>query len=219
MPGIFIRAGVAVGCVDGVCAPLFMSGMLISIFSGEAAGCGAVDEGVDEEPAGISMPGISIFSVDEVGFGDGEAVDDGICIPCISICMGDAPGCAEGGCAGIPAIFISIFRAGAFFSRGDRVRDEGGMFMPFMLIPLMPPLFCVCFLLATALFDLAFGLPPGLRPMVIPGIFCMSCCARAGRTAAPKPKPAIAMAQTRARKLILKLSMIPSRTVPVSGKL
>lgn len=71
-----------------------MPGMFISIFSGEAAGFEFVDEDGDGELAGISIPGIdiSIFSGEAEGFGDGEAVDEGICIPGILICSGDAPG-------------------------------------------------------------------------------------------------------------------------------
>ena len=80
--------------------------MFISIFSGEAAGCG--------ELAGICIPGIdiSIFSGEADGFGDGEAVTEGISIPGIFICSGDALGWADGVCVAVPdmpGIFISIF--------------------------------------------------------------------------------------------------------------
>lgn len=68
--------------------------MFISIFSGEAAGFGVVDEGVDEVLAGISIPGMDmfIFSGEAEVFGDGVDADDGISIPGIFICSGEALG-------------------------------------------------------------------------------------------------------------------------------
>lgn len=214
-----IWPGVALGCVDGVCTGICIPGMFISIFSGEAEGFGAVVEDGDGELAGISIPGmdISIFSGEAEGFGDGVEVDDGISIPGIFICSGDALGWADGVCAGIPdmpGIFMSIFSAGAFFDR-EEARDEEGIFMP-----LIPPLFCVCFLLAAVDLDLDldfdFGLFLGLLPIFMPGMFCMSCCAHAGTAATPRSRKAIAMAQNFEHKIDLKLFMIPSRMIPVS---
>ncbi|HEY0379952.1 MAG TPA: hypothetical protein VGC87_23760 [Pyrinomonadaceae bacterium] len=192
--------------------------MFISIFSGEAEGFGAVVEDGDAELPGICIPGmdVSIFSGEADGVGDGVELDDGISIPGIFICSGDAPGWAEGVFAGIPdmpGIFMSIFRAGAFFDR-EEARDEEGIFMP-----LIPPLFCVCFPLAAVDFDLDlaldFGLPLGLLPMFMPGMFCISCCAHAGTAATPRSRKATAMAQNFERKIDLKVFMIPSRIIPL----
>lgn len=119
----------------------------------------------------------------------------------------------------MPCIFMSIFWAGAFFDR-EEARDAEDVFLPFALTPAnaTAPLFCVCFLLAAVDFDLALGLLLGLLPMSMPGMFCMSCCARRGKAAATKSRKAVAIAQNFERKIDLKLSMIPSRMIPVSRK-
>jgi hypothetical protein len=74
--------------------------MFISIFSVGAAVFGVADEEGEEEFPGISIPGIdiSIFSGEAEGVGDGVEADEGICIPGIFICSGDALGCADGVC-------------------------------------------------------------------------------------------------------------------------
>jgi hypothetical protein len=118
----------------------------------------------DGEVCGICIPGIfiSIFSGEAVGLAvvDGDVEVVGICIPGMFICSGEALGTALGVRAGIPAIagmFMFIFRAGAFLER-EAARDEAGMVILFMLIPLMPPLFRVGFLFAAVDLDLDFGL-------------------------------------------------------------
>jgi hypothetical protein len=93
MPGIFIWPGMALGCVAGVCAGLFIPGIFMSIFSAGAAGF-AFGDG-DGEAIGMFISGMdmSIFSGEAEGVADGEAVDDdGICMPGIFICSGDALG-------------------------------------------------------------------------------------------------------------------------------
>jgi hypothetical protein len=168
--------------------------MFISIFSVGAEGFAGVDVDCDGEFDGMPcIPGMdmSIFSGEAVGFADGVEVDDGICIPVM------------------PGIFMSIFLTGAFLDRDD-ARDEEGMFMPFILIPLIPPLFCVRLLLLIIDLDLDLGLLLDLPPMFMPGMSCMSCCAQAGRAATMRSRKAAAMAQTRERKFDLKLFMIPS---------
>jgi hypothetical protein len=116
----------------------------------------------------------------------------------------------------MPGIFMSIFRAGAFFDR-EVARDEEGI-----CIPLIPPLFCVSFLLATVdlALDLALdlGLLFDLLPMSMPGMLCMSCCAQAGTAATPRSRKATAMAQNFEHKIGLKLFMIHSRIIPVSKR-
>jgi hypothetical protein len=79
-----------------------------------------------------------------------------------------------------------------------------------MFIPLIAPLFCVCLFLAAIDLDLDLDLCLlfDLPPMFMPGIFCMSFCARTG-AATTRSRPAIATAQTRERKFDLKLFMIP----------
>jgi hypothetical protein len=86
--------------------------MFISIFSGEAEGFAVVDEDGDGELPGICIPGMDMFmfSGEAEGFGAGEAVDEGICIPCIFICSGDALGWADGVCVCLPDMpGISVF--------------------------------------------------------------------------------------------------------------
>src|SRR2546429_3653221 len=154
---------------------MFMPGMFCMSCFGDSLDAGLFPLG-DGEACGIPGMDMSIFSGETEGFGDGEEAADGICIPCIFICSGEALGTALGVCAGIPVIagmFMFIFRAGAFLER-EAARDEAGMVIPFMLIPLMPPLFRVGFLLAAV--DLDLGLLLAL-PIFIPGMFCMSCSA------------------------------------------
>jgi hypothetical protein len=97
---------------------------------------------------------------------------------------------------------MSIFWGAAFVDREDE-REDG------IFIPRIPPLFRVRFLLLVFGFDLDFGLLLDLLPMFMPGMFCMSCCAKTG-AAAMKSKPAMAIAQNLARNLDLKLFMVPS---------
>ena len=55
--------------------------------------------------------GMSMLSGEAEGFGDGEAVAEGICIPGMFICSGEAldwDGC-DCSCIFMPGIFISIF--------------------------------------------------------------------------------------------------------------
>ena len=191
----------------------------MSIFSAGAAGV-AFGDG-DGEAIGMFIPGMdmSIFSGEAEGWADGE--DDGICIPGMFICSGDAPGCTFGVCIclpDMPGIFMSIFRAGAFPVRDEARRDEEeGMFLPFILIPVIPPLFDVCFLLAGVDFDLDFGLLLDLLPMFMPGMFCMSCPAQTG-AADMTSRKATATAQNFQREIILKLFMIPSRMISCEQK-
>lgn len=103
---------------------------------------------------------------------------------------------------------MSIFWAGAFFERED-AREAVGMFMPFMLIAFVRPLFCVCFLLAAVDFDLDFGLLLDLLPMFMPGMFCMSCPAQTD-AADMTSRKATTTAHNFKREIILKLFMIPS---------
>jgi hypothetical protein len=147
---------------------------------------------------------MSMFWCDGEGFSAGADVDDGICIPGMFICSGEAFGLAVCVCSGIPCMpgmFISIVLAGDVFGR-EEAREREGMFMPFILIALVPPLFCVRFLLAAV--DLDFGLLLGLLlPMFMPGMFCMSCCAQTGAAATRSRQAAMAM-QTVARRIDLK---------------
>lgn len=170
----------------------------MSIFSTGVAGDAVIDG--DGVTVGICIPGIdmSIVSGETDGSTDGEAVAEGICLP-------DMPG-----------MLVSIVWAGVCFGRDD-ARDVAGLFLPFTFIALMPPLFCVCFLLAAA--DLDLGLRLALLPMFIPGMFCVPCCADERAATAPRSKPAMAMAQNFERKFDLKRFTIPSRMTQGSRKL
>jgi hypothetical protein len=111
----------------------------------------------------------------------------------------------------MPGMFMSIF-CGAVLVDSEDERDEEGILIPFMLIPRIP-FFLIGFLLLVFGFDLDFGLLLDLLPMLMPGIFCMSLCARAGPAATLNNRPAMAMAQNLARKLVLILFMTPSQMV------
>src|SRR5437868_2241353 len=100
--------------------PMFMPGMFCMSCFGDSLYVGLFPLG-DGEACGIPGMDMSVFAGEAAGFAvvdeDGEEAADGICIPCIFICSGEALGTALGVCAGIPVIagmFMFIFRAGAF---------------------------------------------------------------------------------------------------------
>jgi len=111
----------------------------------------------------------------------------------------------------MPGMFTSIFLAGALSDGRVDARDEEGLFMPLMFIPVIPPLFCAGFLLAAVDLDLDFDLPLDLLPIFMPGMFCISCCARTGMLNA---KSSAAKASAKSFPCRFKLFITSPQSVP-----
>ena len=80
----------------------------------------------------------------------------------------------------MPGMLMSICLAGALFVCLVDARDDEGMLLILMFIPDIPPLFFANFLLAAVDLAFDFDLPLDLLLIFMPGMFCMSRCARTG---------------------------------------